>query len=95
MTTEEAIDFVLTAFDMWEIEYDCGDDWSDVHEARDMAVKALEELNDLPSVQPERGKGKIEMRSTGYYGYAACDQCGISVHPDDKFCRDCGVKFER
>ena len=73
------------------VKFECGK-WTGLAKTIEKRIK------DLPSeqpVQPERKKGKIEMRSTGYYGYAACDQCGIGVHPDDKFCRDCGVKFER
>ena len=42
MTAKEAADLVRDAFDMWEKEWDCGEDWSDVHEARDMAISALE-----------------------------------------------------
>ena len=42
MTAKEAADLVMDACDMWEKEWDCGEDWSDVHEARDMAISALE-----------------------------------------------------
>lgn len=41
MTRAEAIELVETAFEMWEHEWDTGDDWSKEHEARDMAVEAL------------------------------------------------------
>lgn len=43
MTREEASEIVESAFDAWENEYSTGDDWSKEHEARDMAIKALEQ----------------------------------------------------
>lgn len=43
MTKEEAIEEVEAAFDIWEWEFGAGDDWSKAHEARDMAIKALEQ----------------------------------------------------
>lgn len=43
MEEEEAIKIVRRAFDVWESEYDTGDDWSEKHKARDMAIKALEQ----------------------------------------------------
>jgi hypothetical protein len=43
MTREEAIEEVEVAFDIWESEYDTGNDWSKAHKARDMAIKALEQ----------------------------------------------------
>ena len=42
MTAKEASALVRVAFDMWEKEWDCGEDWSDAHEARDMAISALQ-----------------------------------------------------
>lgn len=41
MTKDEAIEKVIAAFSVWECEYDTGDDWSEEHEARDMAIEAL------------------------------------------------------
>ena len=43
--------------------------------------------------QPERKKGCKIVKSTGHYGYCACDQCGKPVHPEDKFCSNCGADF--
>lgn len=44
MTREEAIEAVKTAFGMWECEFDCfGEDWTNEHKARDMAIEALQE----------------------------------------------------
>ena len=42
MTREEAIEIVKTAFSAWESEFRVpNDDWSEEHEALDMAIKAL------------------------------------------------------
>ena len=50
-------------------------------------------LEALPSKQPERKKGCKIVKSTGHYGYCACDQCGKPVHPEDLFCSKCGADF--
>ena len=42
MKVTKAIELVKDAFDAWEWEFGTGNDWSKEHEARDMAVKALE-----------------------------------------------------
>lgn len=41
MTPKEAAKLTEYAFDVWEDEYGVGDDWSDEHKARDMAIEAL------------------------------------------------------
>ena len=53
MTREEAIEEVEVAFDIWESEYDTGNDWSKEHEARDMAIKALEKESVLDKIRAE------------------------------------------
>jgi hypothetical protein len=53
MTREEAIEEVEVAFDIWESEYDTGNDWSKEHEARDMAIKALEQEPILDKIRTE------------------------------------------
>ena len=52
-------------------------------------VSALTEwLNELPSAQPERKKGKwINIR---HDNIAECDQCGITGRAWMNFCFDCG-----
>ena len=42
-TRKEAIRIIREAFDVMEEEYDSADDWEEEHEARDMAIKALEQ----------------------------------------------------
>ena len=42
MTREEAIEIVKSAFSAWESEFRVpNDDWSEEHEALDMAIEAL------------------------------------------------------
>lgn len=38
MSIEDIVENIQTAFDMWEHEYDCGDDWTDAHKSRDVAI---------------------------------------------------------
>lgn len=42
MEIKEAIKIIRDACDEWEYLKDTGDDWTDVHEARDLAISALE-----------------------------------------------------
>ena len=43
MTRDEAIEIVKSAFSAWESEFGVpNDDWSEEHEALDMAIEALE-----------------------------------------------------
>ena len=49
ITFDEAIEMVRSAFDAWKNEYDCGDDWSKEHEARDMAIEALRSMKNESS----------------------------------------------
>lgn len=44
LTKEQVKEMVDTAFGAWESEYDIGDDWSKQHEARDIALEALEQM---------------------------------------------------
>ena len=43
MEIKEAIKIIRDACDEWEYLMDTGDDWTDVHEARDLAISALEQ----------------------------------------------------
>ncbi len=42
MEIKEASKIIKEACDEWEYLKDTGDDWTDVHEARDLAISALE-----------------------------------------------------
>ena len=57
------------------------------------AALAKTYVEQLPSAQPERKKGCKIVKSTGRYGYCACDQCGKPVHPEDLFCSKCSADF--
>ena len=57
MTREEAIEIVKTAFSVWELEFRRApnDDWSEEHEALDMAIEALK-AQDRPIICPRCGR---------------------------------------
>lgn len=42
MEIKAAIKIIRDACDEWEYLKDTGDDWTDVHEARDLAISAME-----------------------------------------------------
>ena len=42
MEIKEAIKIIIDACNEWEYLKDTKDDWTDVHEARDLAISALE-----------------------------------------------------
>lgn len=67
----------------------------DTNDAIDKALYnfALNRVLEAPTVEPERKKGCKIVKGTGHYGYCACDQCGKPVHPEDKFCSNCGADF--
>ena len=73
MTREEAIESVKSAFDAWEYQYDTGDDWSREHEARNMAIKALnqEPCDDATSRQAviDMCKKEIDHISKNWQNY--------------------------
>ena len=49
MTNEEAAALVADAFEQLEYERGTGDDWSEEHEARDMAIRALLSSSEKPN----------------------------------------------
>jgi hypothetical protein len=88
MTREEAIEEVETAFDIWESEYDTGNDWSKAHKARDMAIKALEQ-------EPKTGHW-IDITNKNKTVIAVrCSCCEKSPKYAIKsdFCPNCGAKM--
>ena len=91
MTLEEAIELTKTAFDMWEREWDCGEDWSDVHEARDMAISALEKQ--IPKKLIAEGDGYAD----GFMVYDSfyCPSCDCRLEEDEveDYCPNCGQKI--
>ena len=91
MTRKEARELVKAAFATWECEYSTGDDWSKEHEARDMAIKALEQEPKTGHwIMTEHLQGGI--KETWY----ECSECGWNnalVIPR-KYCPNCGCKME-
>ena len=52
---------------------------------------AVDLIDDLPSVTPERKKGKWIDRTSGFTINLGCDQCGEIVHKYGcRFCPNCG-----
>ena len=51
---------------------------------------AMKLLEAQPTIE-ERKAGKAIVKSTGYRGYWACDQCGTEIKCTDNFCRHCGA----
>jgi hypothetical protein len=84
MTREEAIDMVRKAFAGWEDEFDTGEDWSKEHNARDMAIKALEQepfKNAYIQVVKERDIAIGQLNELGY-------SFGEKIRPCDKESKD-------
>lgn len=60
------------------------------------AYDEIEEIKHLPSAQPERNTGYIDIRVISMFDGedCYCSECGTnSLLPSDKFCRKCGVEF--
>lgn len=93
MTREEAIENVKSAFSVWESEFRVpNDDWSEEHEALDIAIEALKA--DRP-----RGEWLCETKNFGGTVVKAwhCSVCG-AVHgkpsTTDHYCYFCGAKMD-
>lgn len=58
----------------------------------------LEGLNNMPSAQPERKKGKWIDEIFKPWGLVhhpyKCDQCGEHSEADSDFCPNCGARME-
>ena len=67
------------------------------HNLSDEFYGAMQVLDELPSVQPERKTGHWILDRSGAY---CCDNCMepcagyIMMKPRDKFCKMCGAKME-
>lgn len=83
MTKDEAIEKVIDAFSAWECEYDTGQDWSEEHEACDMAIAALDK---------ETGKWIYEEFADGWPAWK-CSCCGNHGRGDYNYCPWCGAKM--
>lgn len=87
---EKIISDVISAFDDWENNRCCpGDDWSDVHESRDMVIALLKAQEPkLVHVTADINHRKI----------GECPNCGKLINSGDypNYCGRCGqaVKWE-
>jgi hypothetical protein len=84
---EKVISDVIWAFSEWENNMCCpGDDWSDVHQSRDMVIALLKAQE---PVEPIR-------KVIGYGWRYFCGKCGNSIVSGQNFCQKCGqaVKWE-
>ena len=68
MTREEAIDLMIKVFDTLEGECNIEYDWSEEHNARDMAIKALEQDSILDVIDKIRAEIKEK-----FEGYDICE----------------------
>jgi hypothetical protein len=75
MTREEAIDLVIKVFDTLEGECNIEYDWSKEHNARDMAIKALEQEPILDKIRAEIEQIEIN----GHIRDVECFRAGINV----------------
>ena len=57
---------------------------------KDTMVYEVKKPSDFPTIE-ERKKGKSIVKSTGYRGYWACNQCGTEIKCTDNYCRHCGA----
>jgi Zn finger protein HypA/HybF involved in hydrogenase expression len=93
--SEKVISDVISAFDEWENNTCCpGDDWSDVHQSRDMVIALLK-------AQEPQGTPEAEwLLYKGMRG-ATCSYCKhtfddvYDVENYDYYCRHCGAKMIR
>jgi hypothetical protein len=88
---EKVISDVIWAFSEWENNMCCpGDDWSDVHQSRDMVIALLKAQE---SVEPTIGGDADGKCGNWWY---QCGKCKEAIDYHDKYCRNCGqaVKWE-
>lgn len=52
--------------------------------------KARKLMEDAPTVEPERKRGKWINISDGIFEIVKCDQCGRTMDSRDNFCPRCG-----
>jgi hypothetical protein len=75
MTREEAIDLVIKVFDTLEGECNIEYDWSKEHNARDMAINALEQDSILDKIKAEIEQIEIN----GHIRDGECFRAGINT----------------
>ena len=96
MTKDQVIENVRAAFEIWEGEFSTfGSDWSEEHEARDIAIEALK--RDDPEVEFQK-----RFEKTTFCGYSAeellvfadaCKRNNISKEELHNFCLNAESAF--
>jgi hypothetical protein len=66
MTIDEAIEIIEAVFETWEWEFGAGEDCDKEHEAIDMAIKALEQLQKIQEIIKSWKDGTIEEKDSIY-----------------------------
>ena len=87
MEIKAAIKIINDACDEWEYLKDTGDDWTDVHEARDLAISALEKQEPMKPLPQEMDIDGRAITPCGFCGeelphnslYDFCPYCGQAI----------------
>ncbi len=92
-TIEKAIELVKDAFGFWESEYCVGDDWTEEHEACDLAVDALKKQDPKKPV-PVSGL-HFDSHITFAKGFR-CPTCEARIYiiGEAIYCPRCGQKLD-
>lgn len=86
MTREKAIELVNSAFEAWESEYGTGDDdWSEEHEACEMAIKALWQEAILDEIKAEIEEQVLESLSDGGDDWFTAEKVNECLEIIDKY----------
>jgi hypothetical protein len=86
MTSDEAIDLVIKVFDTLEGECNIEYDWSKEHNARDMAIKALEQESVLNKIKADIENMRIVYdRSPDYEDDRTDEEKAVDWFNMDKF----------
>ena len=70
--------------------------WKDDYEGgiKDACMAILEEINKMPTIEPERKRGEwIKLDYTEAWEYK-CDQCGRMSDFEENDCPNCGVRMK-
>ena len=94
---EKVISDVISAFDEWENNMCCpGDDWSDVHQSRDMVIALLKARE--PKLVTNIHKEHNNVLNPNVPWIGKCPKCGKKIEGRNltRFCKFCGqaVKWE-
>ena len=88
ISRQSAVDALRTCYDTETITMDNGDEYINYGDA-------VGEIEQLPPIQPKRGKWILD-RSGAYCCSECMEPCAgyVMMKPRDKFCKMCGAKME-